>query len=65
MVKLTTLLYEGNYKKILNSDSWFLNYHSSKIDKKIIVVNNVNNRKEIEQLIEQIKNNYSNIEYFL
>lgn len=64
MVKLTTLLYEGNYKKILNSDSWFLNYSSSKIDKKIIVVNNVNNRKEIEQLIEHIKNNYSNIEYF-
>jgi hypothetical protein len=60
---LNTLLYENNYKKILNDFSWFFNYQSTIITKKLITVNNVNDRNFIEAELNFWKEKY-NFEYF-
>ena len=58
MVTVSTLLYEGNYKYILDNSSWFLNYSPNYPHKKLIIVNNVNNREEITNKLEETKKQY-------
>ncbi len=60
---LNTILYQGNYNDILNHSSWFLNYQSSEISSKLITVNNVIDRKQIEHELCQYKKNY-NFDFF-
>jgi hypothetical protein len=60
---LNTLLYENNYKKILNEQSWFFNYQSDIITKKLITVNNVSGRDFMESELDSWKEKY-NFEYF-
>ena len=60
---LNTLLYENNYKKILNEESWFFNYQSDIITKKLITVNNVSGRDFMESELDSWKEKY-NFEYF-
>jgi hypothetical protein len=57
---LTTLLYEGNKNSVLKDDGWFLNFSSPKISEKLITINNVNNKREIEDRLR----NYPSIKYF-
>lgn len=52
---LSTLLYEGNKKAILDQSGWFLNFRSSVIRSKLIIVNNVDNREELSEILESIR----------
>lgn len=63
MITITTILFQGNYQKILNPDSWFLNYNPTYDNKKLIVVNNVNDRPQIEILLNDYKKQFS-FDYF-
>lgn len=60
---LNTILYEGNYTDILDPSSWFLTYHSERISKKLITVNNVQNRAQTETRINEYKKLYD-FDYF-
>ena len=56
MITLSTIIYEGNFRKILKSDSWFLNYNSKYISKKRLNINNIQSITEFESLLKEINN---------
>lgn len=55
MITISTLLYQGNYIDLFKEDSWFLNYSPKFDHKKLILVNNVNDRDYIEYRLSEIK----------
>ena len=61
---LTTLLYEGNYEKILTPTSWFLGYQSASINSKLIIVNNVNDRIAMEERLKEVQRLHPSLDYF-
>jgi hypothetical protein len=54
MITLSTIVYEGNFRKLLKSDSWFINYNSKYISKKRLNVNNIQSIEEFESLLKEI-----------
>ena len=60
---LNTVLYQGNYKDILDETSWFLNYNSQVITKKLITVNNVDDRSTMENILNLWKDKFG-FDYF-
>lgn len=56
MITLSTIVYEGNFRKLLKPDSWFLNYNSKYISKKRLNVNNIQSIEEFESLLKDINN---------
>lgn len=58
MTTVTTLLYDGNYRHILNDSSWFMNYQPSYTHQKLITVNNVSDRDEIESILKGFQKKY-------
>ena len=63
MIIIATLLYQGNYLEILNENSWFTKYNPKYAHKKLIVVNNVQDREYIEYALNEYKER-QDIEYF-
>jgi hypothetical protein len=55
MITLSTIVYEGNFRKLLQEDSWFLNYKSKYISKKRLNVNNVYSIEEFQYLLSKVK----------
>lgn len=53
-VIISTTIYEKSFRDVLNKDHWFFKFNSSRIFKKVIVVNNINNesRQELDSLIK-------------
>jgi hypothetical protein len=56
MITLSTIVYEGNFRKLLQEDSWFLNYKSKYISKKRLNFNNVYSVEEFYSLLDKVKN---------
>lgn len=63
MITVSTLLYQGNYNNILSENSWIVKYSPNYDHKKLIVVNNVQDRYYLETLLEEYKNIH-NVDYF-
>lgn len=57
MITLSTIVYEGNFRKLLNSDSWFLKIKSKYITKKRLNVNNISSIEEFQYLLSQLNEN--------
>ncbi len=55
MITLTTIIYDGNFKNILRDDSWFLNFKSKYVTKKRLNVNNISNKNEFEQYVNNMR----------
>lgn len=51
MITLSTIVYEGNFDKVLSDDCWFMKFKSSWVSDKIIVVNNLTSK---ERFLEKI-----------
>jgi len=60
---LNTILYDGNYRELLDESGWFLNYKSPVIKRKLITVNNVASRGYIEDLLQKCKAEHDNVDY--
>jgi hypothetical protein len=58
MITLTTIIYEGNYKDVLNEESWFFRYNSEYITDKLIVVNNLDSIDDFTNLYSELKKNH-------
>jgi hypothetical protein len=56
MVTLTTIIYDGNFKNILRDDSWFLNFENKYVTKKRLNVNNISNKVEFDQYVNNMRN---------
>jgi hypothetical protein len=54
MITLNTIVYEGNFMKLLNEDSWFFNFNSNLITKKMITVNNISSTFLFEELVNDL-----------
>jgi len=63
MITLSTIVYEGNFRKLLKPDSWFLNYNSKYISKRRLNINNIQSIEEFESLLKEIKNDDIEIKY--
>lgn len=63
MITVSTLLYQGNYSKILNENSWFSKYNPDYEHKKLIVVNNVQDKEYINFALSEYKNKF-HVDYF-
>jgi len=63
MVTLTTILYEGNFRKILNDSSWFLNIQNKFITKKRLNINNIESIDEFNDTIQKFENEKLEINY--
>jgi len=55
MTTLTTIIYEGNFRKILNESSWFINYQNKFISKKRLNINNIESKEDFEIIIKRIE----------
>lgn len=55
MITLTTIIYDGNFKNILRDDSWFLNFKSKYVTKKRLNVNNISNKNEFEDYVNNMR----------
>jgi len=53
MITLSTIVYEGNFDKVLSDDCWFMKFKSPLISDKIIVVNNLTSK---ERFLEKTNN---------
>ena len=58
MITLTTILYEGNFRDILNDNCWFFKFNSYLITNKLLVINNIVSKELILSMIESLKNNF-------
>lgn len=64
MITLTTIIYEGNFRKILNESSWFLNFQSSFITKKRLNINNITSKNEFLDTVKNLQKKFNfEIEY--
>lgn len=63
MITLSTVVYEGNFRKLLKLDSWFLNFNNKYISKRRLNVNNIQSVEEFESLLKEIKNDDIEIKY--
>lgn len=55
MITLTTIIYEGNYKDVLNENSWFFRFESKYITNKLIIINNLSSIDEFTSLYNNLK----------
>jgi hypothetical protein len=56
LITLNTIIYDKNYQDLLSLDSWFFKFESKFISKKLITVNNVTNKDEIFNRIDNLRN---------
>jgi len=55
MITLNTILYEGNFIDVLNEHSWFFNFESKYITKKMLIINNLTSIDLFNQLVDKLK----------
>ena len=55
MITLNTILYEGNFTDVLNENSWFFNFESRYITKKMLTINNLTSIDLFNQLVDKLK----------
>ena len=58
---LTTILYDGNAYELCNENSWYFNYQSEHITRKLIAVNKVANTEKIIELLLQLTFTFINL----
>lgn len=51
MITLNTIIYEGNFREVLNDDSWFIRSKFDLITRKQLTVNNLNSSDELQVLL--------------
>lgn len=53
---LTTTVYEKSFREVLDESHWFFRFNSSKVFKKIVILNNIDegSRNELNQLISKL-----------
>lgn len=54
MITLTTIAYEKNFEQILHPDSWFMKYNSPLVTNKLVVINNVDSKDRLKELIKGV-----------
>lgn len=54
MITLNTIAYEGNFEKLLSSDSWFFKFNSNLITNKTITINNIVNKNKFNTLLNEM-----------
>jgi len=54
MITLTTILYEGNFDKILSDDCWFMKFESPFLSDKVLVVNNLTSKERFLSKINDL-----------
>ena len=52
MITLVTTVYEKDFEHILNFDSWFFKYTNDLINKKIVLINNIESLDKFNSLKE-------------
>jgi hypothetical protein len=55
MITLNTILYEGNFDKFLSKDSWFFNFNSKYITKKMLTINNITSTEKFINKVNDLK----------
>ena len=58
MITLNTIVYEGNFKEVLHENSWFFNFESIFITKKMLIINNLTSIDLFNNLFSELKNKY-------
>jgi hypothetical protein len=59
MITLNTILYEGNFREILNENSWFFKYENKYITNKMLTINNLTSIDIFNQLVNHLKSQFS------
>jgi len=52
---LNTIVYESNFREILNKDSWFFNNNLKSITHRLLTCNNITNLNEFNDLVDKMK----------
>ncbi len=55
MITLNTIIYEGNFDKFLNNETWFFKFNSKYITKKLITVNNLKSTERFLTMVNELK----------
>jgi hypothetical protein len=53
MITLNTIIYEGNFREVLNNDSWFMTFSDELITNKMLTINNVLSIDELNILLDK------------
>lgn len=56
MITLNTIIYEGNFRKLLSDESWFIRFESPLITKKMVTVNNLSSLDELKERLKRYPN---------
>jgi hypothetical protein len=59
MITLSTIVYEGNFDKVLSDDCWFMKFKSPLISDKIIVVNNLISKERFLEKVNDLMNRHN------
>jgi hypothetical protein len=53
MITLNTIIYEGNFRDVLNENSWFMTFSDELINNKMLTINNVSSINELNVLLDK------------